>query len=107
MGSPQWRGWIPPILVGVVQILLTAKANVNIPLTAMNRYTPLHAAASAGCELVVSQLCQVGTSGGKVELRQLRQLRQTNYIIYIQIYSDCITPMELYSILYYYNMYGA
>jgi len=42
----------------VVQILLTAKANVNIPLTAMNRYTPLHAAASAGCELVVSQLCQ-------------------------------------------------
>eukprot|EP00435_Cladocopium_sp_Y103_P006603 s691_g2.t1 len=42
----------------VVQILLNAKANVNIPLIAMNRYTPLHAAASAGCEDVVSQLCQ-------------------------------------------------
>ena len=50
-------------MAGVVQILLAAKANVNIPLTAVNRYTPLHAAASAGCEDVVSQLCQAGTSG--------------------------------------------
>lgn len=45
---------------GVVQILLTAKANVNIQLTTANRNTPLHAAASAGCEQVVERLCEAG-----------------------------------------------
>ena len=74
-------------LPGVVQILLTAKAHVNIPLTAMNRYTPLHAAASAGCELVVSQLCQVGTGDGTVELRQ------TSYMISIQTASFHYIPL--------------
>lgn len=49
----------------MVQILLTAKASVNIQLTTANRNTPLHAAASAGCEQVVERLCEAGdgTSG--------------------------------------------
>jgi len=42
----------------VVQILLAAKANANVPLTVVNRFTPLHAAANAGCEDVVLQLCE-------------------------------------------------
>lgn len=42
----------------MVQILLAAKANANVPLTVVNRFTPLHAAANAGCEDVVLQLCE-------------------------------------------------
>lgn len=34
------------------------RASANIPLTAVNRFTPLHAAAAAGCEQVVFQLCE-------------------------------------------------
>ena len=76
----------------MVQILLAAKANANVPLTVVNRFTPLHAAANAGCEDVVLQLCEARArldqpTGDPWNSSNRRN--HENLLCYIMIYHDC------------------